>query len=234
MNDIAPTGTFNEPWGIAVSPDGNYVYVADTWNHRVQKFSSNGEFITAWGFFEQTDEPFAFWGPRDVATDPDGNVYVSDTGNKRIHVFSPQGEFLREFGGAGFAPGQFDEPVGIAIDPESGMVFIADTWNQRIQSFSQNELGNNISENNWEVSGWYGQSLDNKPYLAIGPDGNLYATDPEISRVLVFNQEGEFLYFFGDYESGNLGVPTGIASDGNSGIWISDTKNNRLLHFTLP
>jgi uncharacterized protein (TIGR03663 family) len=234
VNNIAPEGTFNEPWGIAVSPDGNYVYVADTWNHRVQKFTSDGEFITAWGYFGQTNEPFAFWGPRDIATDPDGNVYVSDTGNKRIHVFSPQGEFLREFGGAGFAPGQFDEPVGIAIDPESGMVFIADTWNQRIQSFTQSESGNDIPENNWEISGWYSQSLDNKPYLAIGPDGNLYATDPELSRVLVFNQEGEFLYFFGDYESNNLGVPIGIASDGEKGIWISDSKNNQLLHLTLP
>jgi predicted membrane-bound mannosyltransferase/DNA-binding beta-propeller fold protein YncE len=234
VDDIAPTGTFNEPWGIAVSPDGNYVYVADTWNHRVQKFSTNGEFITAWGYFGQTNEPFAFWGPRDVATDPDGNVYVSNTGNKRIHVFSPQGDFLREFGGVGYAPGQFNEPVGIAIDPQSGMVFIADTWNQRIQSFSQSGLGNDIPKSSWEISGWYGQSLDNKPYLAIGPDGNLYATDPEISRILVFNQEGEFLYYFGDFESDNLGVPVGIASDGENGIWISDSKNNRLLHFTLP
>ncbi|MGD8457718.1 MAG: TIGR03663 family protein [Anaerolineales bacterium] len=233
-NNIAPNGTFNEPWGIAVSPDGNYIYVADTWNHRVQKFSSDGEFIKTWGFFGQTGDPFELWGPRDVATDPDGNVYVSDTGNKRIQVFSPQGEFLREFGGAGFAPGQFDEPVGIAIDPESGIVFIADTWNQRIQSFSQSESGNDIPEINWEISAWYGQSLDNKPYLAIGPDGNVFATDPEISRILVFNQEGEFLYFFGDFETSNLGVPNGITSDNENGIWISDSKNNRLLHFTLP
>jgi len=234
MNDIAPDGTFNEPWGIAVSPDGNYVYVADTWNHRVQKFTPDGEFITAWGYFGQANEPFAFWGPRDVATDSDGNVYVSDTGNKRIHVFSPQGEFLRAFGGVGYALGQFNEPVGITIDPQSGLVFIADTWNQRIQSFAQNGLGDIIPMNSWDISGWYGQSLDNKPYLAIGPDGHLYATDPEISRVLVFDQEGEFLYYFGDFESGNLGVPIGISPDHESGIWVSDSKNNRLMHFTLP
>jgi uncharacterized protein (TIGR03663 family) len=234
VDDITPTGTFNEPWGIAISPDGRYVYVADTWNHRIQKFSSSGEFITAWGLFGQTDDPFAFWGPRDVAIDPEGNVYVSNTGNKRIHVFTQNGDFLRQFGGVGYAPGQFDEPVGIAIDPVSGMVFIADTWNQRVQSFSQSGTGKDIPESSWDISGWYGQSLNNKPYLAIGPDGNLHLTDPDASRVLVFSQAGDFLYYFGDYELGNLGVPIGISSDNVSGLWISDSKNNRLLHFTLP
>jgi DNA-binding beta-propeller fold protein YncE len=234
VDDITPTGTFNEPWGIAISPDGQYVYVADTWNHRIQKFSSSGEFITTWGLFGQSDDPFAFWGPRDIAIDPEGNVYITNTGNKRVHVFTSDGEFLRQFGGVGFALGQFDEPVGIAIDPVSGMVFIADTWNQRVQSFSQGEPGKDIPDNSWEISGWYGQSLDNKPYLAIGPDGNLFLTDPEASRVLVFSQDGEFLYYFGDFDRGNLGVPIGISSDNENGLWISDSKNNRLLHFTLP
>jgi uncharacterized protein (TIGR03663 family) len=233
-DDIAPMGTFNEPWGIAVSPDGDYVYVADTWNHRIQKFTSKGEFINSWGYFGQVDDPFAFWGPRDIAIDSEGNVFVSNTGNKRINVFSPKGEFLNQFGSVGFALGQFDEPVGIAIDSVSGLVFIADTWNQRIQSFQMDSLDNYIPASNWDISGWYGQALDNKPYLAIGPDGNLYVTDPELSRVLVFRTDGEFIHYFGDFEIGNLGIPIGITSDGDNGIWISDSKNNRLLHFTIP
>ena len=40
-NPSAPAGTFNEPWGVAVGPDGS-VYVTDTWNYRVQKFTANG------------------------------------------------------------------------------------------------------------------------------------------------------------------------------------------------
>ena len=47
-NGNAPGGTFNEPWGVAIGPDGS-VYITDTWNHRVQKFSADGKFLTMWG-----------------------------------------------------------------------------------------------------------------------------------------------------------------------------------------
>ncbi len=44
-------GTLNSPEGIAVDPSTGNVYVADTANHRIQIFSSNGTFITKWGIF---------------------------------------------------------------------------------------------------------------------------------------------------------------------------------------
>ena len=63
-------------------------------------------------------------------------------------------------------PGQFDEPVGLAIDAE-GQVYVADTWNQRIQVFQEDESGSFMPFRSWDVPGWYGQSLDNKPYMAV-------------------------------------------------------------------
>jgi hypothetical protein len=114
---------------------------------------------------------------------------------------------------------------------------VADTWNQRIQVFSPGFDG--IAQyflNKWDVEGWYGQSLDNKPYLSVGADGFIYASDPELSRIIVFNPLGEVAATWGTEgsDSTNLYFPTGISADEEGGIWVSDTKNNRIQYFSNP
>ena len=131
LSGSAPAGMFNQPYGIAVSAEG-FVYVADTWNHRIQKFTAGGDFITMWDTWASGDVPDGFWGPRGIALDSDGNVYVTDTGKQRVVVFDSNGNYRTQFGGLGMTPGYFDEPVGIAID-DVGLVYVADTWNNRIQ-----------------------------------------------------------------------------------------------------
>lgn len=230
----APGGTFFEPWGIAVGADGS-VYVADTWNHRIQKFTPDGQFVNMWGYFGQADTPFAIWGPRDIAIDGNGHLFVTDTGNKRIVVYDANGNSVTQFGSVGLESGQFDEPVGIAVD-KNGLVYIADTWNQRIQVMTPDSSGNYVPLKNWEVVAWYGQSLDNKPYIAVDENGNLYTTDPEGYRVLHFTTDGTFINYFGDYGTGTNGfnLPAGIVTDGKGGVWIADAGNGRIMHFTIP
>jgi uncharacterized protein (TIGR03663 family) len=230
----APGGTFYNPWGVAVGPDGT-VYVADTWNHRIQKFSPEGDFLSMWGYFGQAERPDAFWGPRDVVVDPDGLVIISDTGNKRIVVFGSNGEFISQFGEEGFAPGQFSEPVGLALDAE-GHLYVADTWNQRIQSFTLDVGGSFLPLDSWEIYGWYGQSLDNKPYLAVDDLFHVFTTDPEGVRVLQFTSDGDIVQYWGDYSLGNdgFGLTGAVAVDPLGGVWVSDAGNSRIMHFSLP
>jgi uncharacterized protein (TIGR03663 family) len=231
----APGGTFREPWGLAVAPDGS-VFVADTWNHRVQKFNSDGQFVTMWGYFGQAESPDAFWGPRDVAIDANGRVYVTDTGNKRIVVFDQQGTFVTEFGSYGFDIGQFDEPVGLAIDL-NGNVYVADTWNQRIQVLAPNMDGESfVPMSEWPLVGWHGQSLFNKPYLAADEAGNVFVSDPEGYRLLQFNSQGAFVRGWDQYagDGGNLGMFVGVDVDAEGRVWVVDGSNNRVLRFSLP
>ena len=234
-NAVGAPGTFNQPWGIAVDQAGN-VYVADTWNYRIQKFDSNGKFLTMWGTNGDTRgvanvNPIQMYGPRAIAVDAQGNVLVTDTGNKRVSKFSPNGDPIAQFGGVGADNGQFQEPVGIAIDRQ-GNVFVADTWNQRIQKFDPNL--NYLTQ--WPVQAWDSQTVVNKPYLTVDANGNVFTSDPEGSRVIKFSNDGALLAVFGvrgsDLSSFNL--PIGLAFDAAGNLYVADSGNQRILVFQQP
>jgi DNA-binding beta-propeller fold protein YncE len=232
----APGGTFNEPWDVAIGKDGS-IYVSDTWNHRVQKFTADGEFVKMWGYFGQGEAPDAFWGPRGLAVDKNGRLYVMDTGNKRVVIFDPDGNFITQFGSAGVEKGQFDEPVGISLD-DLGNVYITDTWNQRVQVMAPNNNGMEYTPFlAWDVTAWAGQSLDNKPFIAVSPVNNhVFITDPEKPRVLEFDAQGTFLTGWGDYSSGpdGFGLASGVAVTQDGFVWVSDGGNNVLLKYADP
>jgi predicted membrane-bound mannosyltransferase/sugar lactone lactonase YvrE len=230
-----PLDTFCEPWGVAVGPDGS-VYVSDTWNYRVIKFTPDGKLIKSWSQYGSADQPVTFYGPRGLAVDAEGNVYVADTGNKRIVVFDANGNYLSEFGSAGLEPGQFDEPVGIAID-KNGTIYVTDTWNQRVQTFTPSADKTVFTpDRQWDVFGWYGQSLDNKPFIAVNDAGDVFVTDPEQYRVIEFTPEGGVVRTWGDYGDSptTFGLTSGIAIDSEGHVWVTDSANNRILRFTLP
>jgi DNA-binding beta-propeller fold protein YncE len=225
-------GQFNEPWGIAVGADGS-VYVSDTWNHRVQKFDNQGNFVAMWGQFGSTggelgDESLLY-GPRSLAVGADGNLYLMDTGNKRVVVLNSELQPVGQYGGGGLTDGRFDEPVGLAQDGE-GNWYVADTWNRRIQKFDVDF--NYLSQ--WPVDGWSSQSVLNKPSLAVDPERNIvYAVDPENYRVLAFNTGGSFLATWGLYgaDAQSFTMPTGIAMAPDGRVMVADGDAHRIMIF---
>lgn len=226
-------GQLNEPWGVAVADNGD-VYVADTWNYRIQVFSPEGVFKFAWGTFGQLGEINAsgniLYGPRDDEFDAEGNLLVADTGNKRIIKYKADGTFIMAAGGEGALPGQMREPVGIAAT-SAKLVYVADTWNQRIQV-----LDNNLAPvSSWPVKAWIGTSITNKPYIAVDKGGRIYCTDPSGNRVLRFDPQGALTAVWGQAGSDlkSMNNPTGILIDSRNRLLVADSANNRILVFAL-
>jgi sugar lactone lactonase YvrE len=247
--ELGPPRGFNEPWDVAVAANGatglgqgSVAYVADTWNHRIQRFDSQGDPVTAWGKFGEfrpsdgVNGQAAFYGPRGVAVGPSAMadseggqlVYVADTGNKRIQVFGAAGDFAFQWGGGGAVEGYLDEPVGIAIGP-GGDVYVADTWNRRVQVFD-NE-GAFVRQ--WAIRGWDSGLPEEKPYLAVDTQGRVYVTDPGYYRVLIFDAEGSYLASFGQYgqDDGSFALPQGIAVSADGTIYVTDAHAHRVLIF---
>ena len=248
--EVGEAQGFNQPWDVAVAPDGT-LYVADTWNHRIQKLDAGGNLIASWGLFGQygpgdAGGEGAFYGPRGVAVADSGRIYVSDTGNKRIQVFEPDGRFAFQWGGGGVLAGYMDEPVGIAVGPDvgqtfqsadvgqtfqsaEGAIYVADTWNRRVQVFDQN--GAFLRQ--WSIAGWDTGLPDEKPYLAVDADGYVYVTDPGHYRVLVFDSQGNYVLSFGEYgfDERSFALPAGIAVGQDGSVYVTDAPGGRVLVF---
>lgn len=208
------------PWGIAVDDDGN-IYVADTWNHRIQAFGPDFEFIRAWGVANLCSDPSvcpddSLFGPRDIAVDAEGNLLVVDTGNKRIAKWSPDGVALGTNGTFGTGEGQFDEPSSISIAP-NGDVYVADYWNQRIQHFDSDfQYIDEIA-----ILSWGSHGITDRAYIVAIDGGRVLATDPANGRIAVLDANGDELGSWRIADSEIPSRPIGIAWDG-ANVYISD------------
>ena len=129
-------GPFFEPQAIAVDKAGN-VYVADTGNHRIQKFKENGEFLLKWG--RNGFAPGQFDVPRGlaftivkIADTSQDVVLVVDQNNHRVQEFTPEGVFVRQWGVQGNGEGEFNAPQDVAVD-SAGNIYIVELLNNRVQ-----------------------------------------------------------------------------------------------------
>jgi DNA-binding beta-propeller fold protein YncE len=224
----------NDPSGMALDAQGN-LYVADTLNHRIQVFDSDGQFLTTWGSEGSGDGHFHFiYGDPShnlalgaVAVDGQGNVYVADGGNARIQKFDGKGNFLTKWSSLGNDDGQFTRPMDLTVD-EDGNVYVIDdrsTPRGRIQKFD--------SEGNFLAR--FGEGLFGDPGgITIDGKGNLYVTDVARGTILKLDNNGELLATWGGpgESDGQFIHPVSIAADDQGNVCVSD-ETDRIQKFRV-
>ena len=179
--------------GVGVDDDDDNLFVGDSWNQRVQKFDSSGNFQMLFGSYGRGPVQFGRSGPNGLTFDQDGHIYISAThtylgGNNRVQKFDHRGRFLLAIGEHGLGAGQF-----AGRSPLRG------------------RYGHEINRGVTSPEGPYG--------LGVGKvSGNLYVSDTENNRIQVFDLQGNFLRSIGE---GVIFQPRQIFLDSRENIYAA-------------
>lgn len=199
-------GEFQRPRNLAVSPDGERVYVLDSGNNRVQYFDGSGNYMGQWNNAAGTyfSEP---WG---IAVDTKGNVYMADTWNNRIVKTDADGNLITVwYANDPTDSRSFYGPRAIAISSDN-IVYVCDTGYKRIMVYNEN--GNFIRK--FGVSGMGMGELDEPVGIALLDDDHLAVADTWNQRVQVFDVSGK-------------GLLDGVTLVFDVNAWFTQSLNNK-------
>lgn len=113
-------GQFFYPTNIAFGPD-KHLYVTDTGNFRVQKFTQKGKFVKRIGSVGKGLGKFA--RPKGLSLDKDGNLYVVDAAFENVQLINNKGKLLMYFGQPGDNPPDINLPADISVNYDSVQFF---------------------------------------------------------------------------------------------------------------
>ena len=200
------------PTSVAVDNDDN-VYV--TSDHKLQKFSRDGHFITYVG--QRGSKDGEFIEPQGVKFYC-GRLYVCDRYNNRIQVFDTNLNFLRTIGSSGSGRRQFNQPRDVDFDYE-GNAYISDNQNHRIQVIDSS--GQFVQQFGQEE----GEGKLERPTAVHVMGQFVYVWNERYdhhSRITVYQTSGQFVMSFGKHTDVELGILYSITSDCNGLIYIPD------------
>ena len=217
-------GQFNHPHGLAVDrARGDLIYIGDQNNNRVQVFTTDGAFVRLWG------DP-QFQHIHDVGIDQaTGELFIGDYELDTVRKFDPTGIELAQYGGTGPGPGQFDGVWGISTS-SSGAVYVADTFNRRIQKLDQN----GVYLDEW--NDFAGDAFLKPTGVFVDANNLVYLCDSLADEVMVFDESGAPL------QRWDLGAIVGFQSEpedividaAGENIYIGEVRNHRVLHLVRP
>ncbi len=225
-------GQLNGPSGIATDSSGN-IWVADTGNNRVEKFSSAGAFLAAYGTLGSGN--LQFKGPSGIAVDQiTGTVWVADTGNSRIEALTSAGSL------AGLSStGTGTSPTSVAITKAGTLETLVVGVGSQIATFfgppnvmTPGTVYGGAGTGNGQFTGVGGLAVDEGA-------SKLYATDAGGHRVEVFSTTSGLppvLTYQSQFGSagtgeGHLGGPQGLALQSGN-LFVADKTNSNVQKFS--
>jgi len=243
------------PGKVVLDAAGN-LYVADSRNYRVQRFASgcvNTETSKCAGVTVAGDNGYSLgatdlYEPGGVALDAAGNLYVADTFNHRVQKFvsgcvnteTSKCAGVTVAGGNGYGLGatQLTEPYGVAVD-SAGNVFVADTYNHRVQKFASGCVSTSTSKcagvtvAGGNLAGSAANQLNWPHGVALDAAGNLYVADTFNNRVQRWapGATAGVTVASGDGYGSTANWPfdpRGLAVDSNLNLYVVDDDNNRV------
>lgn len=201
-------GEFDAPEDLALDGMGN-AFVADTVNHRVQRFGFVGPpppFARAFG--TRGAAPGQIETLAQLAVDADGNVYAADPGNQRVTKYAPDGVALLTLTG-------LPDVKGVAVD-STGAIYTVDPTG--VTAFDAAGA---------EVTQW---SAPNASAIAVSPvSGNLFVADTGADVVEAYSPTGTLLLQMGAAGpacGGNLTTIGGVAVDDGGMVYVSDATDD--------
>ena len=136
-------GALCHPQDVAIDSEGT-LYVTDLGciaggttdpvAHRVQKFTSDGEYLGQWG--EYGTAPGQFYGPQGIVVSCQDRVFVADVFNRRIQKFDTDGNYLSEFSISALTDGTTVHHAGRMLIDANGYIYVSDGYADQIYIFA--------------------------------------------------------------------------------------------------
>ena len=215
----------NRPCGVVITKNEDIV-VAECGANRITILNKEGKKVKSFGTKGRKEGQFTV--PRGVAISHDGRILVTD--NHRLQKLTFEGDCVKSVGRSwpGNGPLQFSYPRSITVHPTTGQIFIADTFNHRIQVLNKDLTYSHSF-------GKRGSSPEqfNEPYdVTFDNEGCLYVSDCENHCIKKFTSTGQYISTFSSEGSnpGQISYPTSIIIDNNL-LYVSELVNNRISIF---
>jgi len=228
----ADFGTYSSPvMNVATDPSGN-VYIAETQNSKVRKYSPRKDSLFAFSAKRGNDSTGLNWAVS-MALKDSTTLYVADGYGHCIKTFGRQGDLLLRFGSFGTGQGQFKQPCGIALD-HKGRLFVVDRLNHRVQVFSDTsgaflfQFGSQ-GQDSGKFNSPTGIAITLKDTLLGIAQDLIWVSDTKNDQIQVFDSLGNYLKTIKQPDSLGFDTPTGICSDKWGDIYVADTKHNRIV-----